>query len=133
MQRRTFLQVAGASAVGKSKPNIVLFLADDHGVLDSSIYGNKVVRTPNLERLARVGMVFDNAFAASPTCVPSRANIMSGMYSARNGAERNHSGLAEGIRTLPTFLKELGYTIAHFGKSHFQPATNYPDMQFIPS
>lgn len=133
MQRRTFLQVAGAGALAKKRPNIVLFVADDHGVLDSPVYGNKIVRTPHLERLARAGMVFQAAFAASPTCVPSRANLMSGMYSARNGAERNHSGLAAGIQTLPTYLKELGYTVAHFGKSHFQPRENYPDMLFVPS
>lgn len=122
-----------AHAQRASRPNLVLFLADDHGYWDSPVYGAKDVRTPNLEALAHEGMVFENAFTASPTCVPSRAVLMSGMYPARNGAMPNHSGLTPGVPTMPTYLKELGYEVFHFGKSHFQPAGNYPDWTRVPS
>jgi uncharacterized sulfatase len=55
------------------------------------------------------------------------------MLPARNGALPNHSGLAPGVRTMPSFLKALGYEVVHFGKSHFQPASNYPDWTRVPS
>lgn len=116
-----------------ARPNLVLFLSDDHGYFDSSVYGSRVVRTPNLEALAREGMAFTHAFTSSPTCVPSRANLMSGLYPARNGALPNHSGLTAGVKTLPSFLKEAGYEVFHFGKSHFQPAVNYRDWTSVPS
>jgi arylsulfatase A-like enzyme len=115
------------------KPHIVLFLSDDHGYLDSSVYGSKVVRTPAMARLAADGMVFTNAFSASPTCVPSRSVISTGLLPARNGAERNHSGVGPGIRTLPTYIKAAGYRVAHFGKSHFQPKESFPDWEWVPS
>jgi arylsulfatase A-like enzyme len=58
---------------------------------------------------------------------------MSGLMPARNGALPNHSGLSSGIKTLPSYLAEAGYHVAHFGKSHFQPRANYPDMEWVPS
>jgi arylsulfatase A-like enzyme len=117
----------------ESRPNLVLFLSDDHGYFDSSVYGSRSVRTPGMELLARDGMLFTGVFTGSPTCVPSRSVLMSGLMPARNGALPNHSGLSQDVRTLPTFLKELGYEVVHFGKSHFQPAASYPDLTRIPS
>lgn len=137
VSRRRFLQSAAAAMPAlraqASKPNIVLFLSDDHGYLDSPVYGSKTVRTPGMDRLAADGMVFENAFAASPTCVPSRSVISTGLLPARNGAERNHSGVGPGIRTLPTYLKAAGYRVAHFGKSHFQPRESFSDWEWVPS
>lgn len=137
LSRRGFLQTAAVApslaAAVKSKPNIVLFLSDDHGYFDSSVYGSKVVRTPAMARLAAAGITFSNAFSASPTCVPSRSVIASGLLPARNGAEQNHSGLGPGIRTLPSFLKAAGYRTVHFGKSHFQPRENFSDWEWAPS
>lgn len=135
MRRRTFLGAAPAAlrGAGKTAPHIVLFLADDHGWRDSPLYGNRAVRTPNLERLAAAGVTFSNAFCASPSCVPSRAVLMSGLMPARNGAEANHSQQKAGTPTLPRLLAQRGYRVAHFGKSHFLPAANYREMEFIPS
>lgn len=136
LTRRSLLATVpglAARAASPTRPHIVLFLADDHGYWDSPIYGSRAVRMPNLERLAARGMTFTHAFTASPTCVPSRSILMSGLYPARNGALPNHSGLRAGVKTLPSYLKELGYHVAHFGKSHFQPKTAYPDLEFVPS
>jgi arylsulfatase A-like enzyme len=91
------------------------------------------VRTPALENLAEAGMVFENAFCGSPTCVPSRAILASGLMSVRNGVEANHTLMRPDVRTLPAYLAPLGYRVAHFGKSHFQPAANYADWEFVPS
>lgn len=138
MNRRSFLASALAAASvlraqAPRRPNIVLFLSDDHGWFDSSVYGSRVVRTPAMQRLANEGMTFTNVFSGSPTCVPSRSIISTGLMPARNGAERNHSGVGPGIRTLPTYLKEAGYRVAHFGKSHFQPKESFPDWEWVPS
>ncbi|HET8550237.1 MAG TPA: sulfatase [Bryobacteraceae bacterium] len=133
--RRSMLAGLAAPALAhqSSRPNIVFFLSDDHGYRDSSVYGSRVVRTPAMQQLASDGMVFMRAFTGSPTCVPSRAIIMSGLMPARNGALPNHSGLTPGIRTLPTYLKQADYRVAHFGKSHYQPKENYPDLEWVPS
>src|SRR5688572_13030623 len=83
--------ILGAAEPSPSRPSIVVFLADDHSVLDSSVYGAKDVRTPATQRLANAGMTFDRAYVASPSCAPSRAALLSGLMPARNGAEANHS------------------------------------------
>ena len=57
------------------KPNIILFISDDHGWADSGAYGDDYIQTPNIDRLAKQGMRFDSAFAASPLCSPSRCVI----------------------------------------------------------
>lgn len=133
LSRRAFLCApAAAAAASAPKPDIVLFLADDHGYFDSPVYGNHSVRTPNMERLAAAGMTFTHAFTTSPTCVPSRSVLATGLVPARNGAERNHSGVAAGVKTLPAYLKEAGYEVAHFGKSHFQPKEAF-NWQWVPS
>ncbi|MCL4850306.1 MAG: sulfatase [Bryobacteraceae bacterium] len=136
LNRRMFLQggaTAGLLRGQPRKPNIVMFLADDHGYFDSPVYGNRSVRTPNMQRLASDGMTFTNMFSPSPTCVPSRSIISTGLLPARNGAERNHSGVGPGIRTLPTYMKSAGYHVAHFGKSHFQPKESFPDWEWVHS
>jgi uncharacterized sulfatase len=109
-----------------AKPNIVVFLGDDHSVLDSEVYGNPEVRTPNLRRLAAAGMAFTHAFAASPSCAPSRAALLTGLMPARNGAEANHSRPRPEIKKLPAYLKELGYELVAFGKvSHYKHTKDY--------
>lgn len=114
------------STPDKKPVNIVLFVADDLGANDIGPYGNRVVRTPNLDRLASESVVFSNAFASSPTCAPSRASIHTGLYPFRNGAHVNHSGIREGIQTLPVCLQSLGYKVAIAGKLHVGPGRFYP-------
>ncbi|MEP7365379.1 MAG: sulfatase [Acidobacteriota bacterium] len=114
------------SAQSADKPNLVIFLSDDHGLLDSEIYGSKAVRTPNMRRLAAEGMVFNKAFVASPSCAPSRAALLTGLYPARNGAEPNHTRPKADLKKLPAYLKELGYETAAFGKvSHYRYTPDY--------
>jgi len=114
----------GSSLAAAEPPNIVIFLSDDHGCLDGPVFGTDTIRTPNLERIAADGVAFDRAFVNSPACVPSRAILMTGLMSVRNGAEANHSQLKSGSRTLPRDLNELGYTSLHVGKSHHQRREN---------
>lgn len=106
--------------------NIVLFVADDLAANDIGPYGNRVVRTPNLDRLADDGILFSEAFATSPTCSPSRASLHTGMMPFRNGAHANHTGIKQNIKTLPGYMKELGYKVALAGKYHIGPKESYP-------
>jgi N-sulfoglucosamine sulfohydrolase len=134
ISRRHFLAGAAAlSAAQAPKPNLVLFLADDHGYWDSPVYGNRVVRTPNLDKLAGDGLTFTHAFSGAAICIPSRAIISSGLCSHRNGAIANGRPMKDGIKTLPAYLSELGYRVAHFGKSHFLPAANYTAWEAVKS
>ena len=107
-------------------PNIVVFLADDHGFHDSEVYGSKEIRTPNMLRLAGAGITFTRAFVASPSCAPSRAALLTGLMPARNGAEANHSKPRPEIKKLPAYLKELGYEVVAFGKvAHYRHTADY--------
>ena len=99
------------SLLQKPRPNLVLFISDDHGFRDSPIYGNRDVRTPNLDRIAKQGVVFNHAFTNSPTCVPSRAILMSGLMSVHNGVQGNHGQMHPNVKTLPSYLTALGYQV----------------------
>ena len=105
------------------KPNIILFCSDDHGWRDAGCYGNKDVRTPNMDRLTTEGMRFTHAYAASPLCSPSRCVIETGLMPFRNGAHVFNAAMKPGTRTLPVYFKELGYYTAELGKFHHSPKT----------
>ncbi len=125
-----FAGVLVSSLPAEGKPNIVLFVADDHTATDCGAYGSGDVRTPNIDRLARDGMLFRRAFAGSPTCMPSRAVLYTGLMPFRNGAHANNlagqSQCRADVRSLPHYLKELGYCVAQAGKTHFGPPAVFP-------
>jgi uncharacterized sulfatase len=126
--------LAAGAAVGAAatplaaaeRPNIVVFISDDHGYLDSQVAGATGLRTPNMLRLAERGMTFAAAFAASPSCAPSRAALLTGLVPARNGALFNHQPPREDVKKLPAYLQELGYEVVAFGKvAHYEQAGLY--------
>jgi N-sulfoglucosamine sulfohydrolase len=137
VKRRNFflapLAAVRLHAAAAERPNLVLFLSDDHGLLDTPLYGSRVVRTPQLSRIAREGAVFENVFTGAAICIPSRAILASGLCSHRNGAIANGREMTAGIKTLPSYLREAGYRVAHFGKSHFVPRDNYKDWEWVKS
>lgn len=107
-------------------PDIVVFLSDDHTIVDSSLYGSPDLKTPNMERVAKQGLTFDRAFVASPSCAPSRAALLTGLMPSRNGAEPNHSRPKEEIKKLPAYFQELGYEVVSFGKvGHYRQTPEY--------
>jgi N-sulfoglucosamine sulfohydrolase len=118
-------RLAGTSSPAK-KPNIVLFIADDLAAEDIRPYGNQVVRTPHLDRLAGESLLFNQAFASSPTCGPSRSSLLTGLMPFRHGAHGNHSGVKEGTRSLVHYLQPLGYRVAIAGKLHVGPESVFP-------
>lgn len=108
------------------KPNIVVIIVDDLGYGDLSAYGAKDIRTPNIDRLAADGMRFDNFYANSPVCSPTRAALMTGRYPDTVGVPGvirvdpadNWGYLAPDAVLLPSLLKREGYRTAIFGKWH---------------
>lgn len=109
-----------------NRPNIVLFIADDLAAEDIRPYGNPVVKTPNLDRLAGESLLFTKAFASSPTCGPSRSSLLTGLMPFRHGAHGNHSGVKEGTLSLAHYLQPLGYRVAIAGKLHVGPESVFP-------
>ena len=119
------LALAGQSQTAKH-PDLVIFLTDDQSQLDASPYGEKVIQTPNMQRLADSGLTFARAFVASPSCAPSRAALLTGRMPARNGAEANHSRPRAALKKWPAYFQELGYEVVAFGKvSHYKHTADY--------
>ncbi len=140
-----------------AKPNIILFLVDDMGWMDSSVYGSRYYETPNMERLARQSIRFTNAYAANPLCSPTRASLMTGKYPARlrfttpGGhrpalksepdvrdnrphfraqlvGSRRHLPLDE--TTIAEAARDLGYQTCFVGKWHMgRDPAHWPDAQ----
>jgi uncharacterized sulfatase len=120
------LMLLACSDAHGAPPNIVVFIADDHSLRDSSVYGARDLPTPHMERIAAQGLTFDRAFVASPSCAPSRAALLTGLMPARNGAEPNHSKPRAELKKLPAYFQELGYEVVAFGKvSHYQQTKDY--------
>lgn len=117
--------------------NVLLIVADDQG-LDLGAYGNPVLRTPNLDRLAARGTLFTNAFATVSSCSPSRSVIYTGLYSHSNGMyglahDVHNQHLLPSVRTLPQLLKAAGYRTALVGKKHILPDSALPfDEELAP-
>jgi N-sulfoglucosamine sulfohydrolase len=127
----TALLLASATALHsaeapKQKPNIVWMISDDHGAADSGCYGNRDVRTPNLDRLAAEGMRFNLAFAASTLCSPSRAVIHTGLMPFRNGGHVFGGQVTKGTKTVSHYFQPLGYETALFGKTSLHPESAFP-------
>ena len=112
------------------KPNIVVYLSDDHGSEYLGCYGNEYIQTPHLDRIAEDGIRFTHAFTPTPTCAPSRSTLYTGLYPARHGAMGNHTECHAHLKTLPSTLRELGYRVAIAGKTHVKPETLF-DFEYI--
>lgn len=120
------LFAAVSPAAEARRPDIVVFLTDDLGQLDTAPYGSGGIRTPHVAALAAAGLTFDRAYVASPSCAPSRAALLTGLMPARNGASSNHAKPRTEIRKWPSYFKELGYEVAAFGKvSHYRHTADY--------
>jgi uncharacterized sulfatase len=107
------------------QPNIIFYLADDQDVYDYGCYGNEKVNTPAVDRLAKEGMLFTNAFTAQAICAPSRSQIFTGKYPLKNGCFANHTATKPDIESVTSIMKKLGYEVLLAGKSHVKPDKVY--------
>ncbi|MCM5661973.1 sulfatase family protein [Galbibacter mesophilus] len=103
----------------KKRPNIVFIMSDDHGYQAISAYSNKLIETPNIDRIAKKGMLFTNASVTNSICAPSRAVILTGKHSHINGKVDNHFPFDTTNVTFPQLFQNAGYQTAMFGKLHF--------------
>ncbi|HRZ17221.1 MAG TPA: sulfatase-like hydrolase/transferase, partial [Candidatus Hydrogenedentes bacterium] len=133
MQRREFLRTTGAllaggaltRAVGAAErkaapPNIILILADDLGYGDPGCYGQRLLETPNMDRLAAEGLRFTQAYAGGPVCAPSRCALMTGLHgghaAVRDNIPHYPAYLGEGDTTVAEVLRGTGYRCGGVGK-----------------
>ncbi len=112
-----FAFFAMLALVAPDSPNIVVFIADDWSWQHAGAYGDAVVRTPNIDRLASEGLLFEHAYVSSPSCTPSRASLLTGQHFWRLGAGANLYGpLSPDHTTYVDFLEEAGYHVGFTGK-----------------
>src|SRR5512140_3473048 len=151
------LSVMAMAAGLPARPNIIFILADDLGWRDVGCFGSSFHKTPNIDALAKRGMLFTQAYAANPLCSPTRASIQTGLYPARIGitapvchlpqvvleekliepGRPDHRALEAGSATrlkteyvtLAEVLKSAGYATGHFGKWHLGPEPYSPIQQ----
>ncbi|TFH03734.1 MAG: hypothetical protein E4H09_04725, partial [Spirochaetales bacterium] len=112
----------------KKKRNILLIHADQHRCDCLGAYGNDDIKTPNIDKIANDGVLFDNSFCCHPVCTPSRYSLLTGLYIHQHLCLTNASTLPQGIPTLPRQLKANGYRTTAVGKMHFTPT--YLDVGF---
>ena len=101
------------------RPNILIIMSDEHAPQYSSVYGHPLVQSPNMERLADMGVTFDNAYCNSPICGPSRMSFMTGRYVNRIGSYDNGFPMASDAVTWAHRLRNAGYDVVISGKQHF--------------
>jgi arylsulfatase A-like enzyme len=132
--RRTFLRAGMSNPTGPApakdplsataaapRPNFVVILGEGMRADELSSAGNKLISTPNLDRIAREGISFRNSFVINALCLPARATVLTGLYSHSNGCIDNKN--REIPKDVPMFadtLREAGYEVGFFGKSHIQ-------------
>jgi arylsulfatase A-like enzyme len=110
-----------AVGVADSRPNIVFLMSDDQNLYSMGSYGTPDVQTPNLDRLANEGIVFDHHYDTTAICMASRANVMTGKYEYKNGTNFEHGNMMQSTweGTYPMLLREAGYSTAFAGKFGF--------------
>lgn len=110
-----------ASDSTKARPNFVFFLADDVSAEDIGCYGHPSIQTPNIDRLAGMGMRFENAILTTSSCSPSRCSMITGRFPHNTGAPELHTPLPKGQPLFPKLLKDAGYYTVLSGKDHMGP------------
>ncbi|WP_020533151.1 sulfatase [Flexithrix dorotheae] len=138
-----FFNLIGFQAFAQEKPNIILLFSDDAGYADFGFQGSKIMKTPNLDQLAREGVKFTQGYVSASVCGPSRAGLLTGKYQQRFGFEENNvpgymsaSGLMGdemGIpldqQTMANYLKKLDYKTAFYGKWHLGGADRFHPLK----
>jgi len=116
-----FLLLCAQVSYAQQKPNIIIIVSDDHAFQAIGAYGSKFMKTPAIDRIAREGVRFDKGYVTNSICGPSRAVILTGKYSHKNGFKDNEHSKFDGSQD--SFVKQLrngGYQTAWIGKWHLE-------------
>lgn len=124
-----FTGTLGSAQSTSRKPNIVVIFSDDHALQAISAYGSPHIKTPNIDRIAREGALFNHALCTNSICAPSRAVLLTGKYNHLNGQIDNRTTTVMDTRqpSFPKYLQENGYTTSWIGKWHISNTPRYFD------
>ena len=121
---------ARQSSPAAAKPNVLVILMDDLRWDALGYAGHPHVKTPQIDRIAREGVNFRNAFSTTSLCSPSRASLLTGVYAHRHGVTNNFTELPAALETFPKVLQRGGYTTAYVGKWHMGEGNDEPRPGF---
>ena len=107
----------------KNQPNIIFYISDDQDQIDYNVYGNNLVPSEAVNRLANEGMKFQNAYTTQAICAPSRSQIFTGLYPIKNGCYANHLPVKKNLMDVNDYLQSYGYEVVLAGKSHVNPSS----------
>lgn len=140
----TLLLLCSTVLFANSKPNIVVLFSDDAGYADFGFQGSELIPTPNLDKLAKDGIIFTQGYVSASVCGPSRAGLLTGKYQQRFGFEENNvpgymsevsaqkrddMGIPLDEKVMGDYMKELGYATAYFGKWHVGGADRFHPLK----
>ncbi|WP_017446930.1 sulfatase [Gayadomonas joobiniege] len=114
-----FVLCNAATGFASERPNILFIMSDDHAYQAISAYGSDLIETPNIDRIAKEGILFTRATVTNSICAPSRATILTGKHSHMNGKIDNRTPFDDSQTTFPQIFQQNGYQTAMFGKLHF--------------
>jgi N-acetylglucosamine-6-sulfatase len=117
-----------ASPAPTRKPNVLFVLLDDLRWDTVGYAGHPYVRTPNIDRIAKEGVNFKNAFSTTSLCSPSRASLLSGLYAHRHGVTNNFTEFPAALASFPRALPRTGYATAYVGSTTWERTTTSRDQ-----
>ncbi len=133
MKKLLFLLLLSQSLLAQQRPNIIYIMTDDHDADAISAYNKRLIHTPNMDRIAREGVLFKKSFVANSICGPVRATLLTGEHSHINGHKDNRKRFDSSRQTMPKLLQQNGYQTAIVGKWHlFSYPTGFDFWKILP-